>query len=134
MALTLLDLVRSQTAATAQSLRRRGMALAVLAVAMFLLGASIGCAIAALWLAVAPYLGPALAALTSALALLLMAAGALLMARRLERHPAIKGDVLSSADLSKAFRTEKATWLTAALTAGLVAGGQRPGRSKQNFP
>ena len=126
MALTLRDMIGRQKAATARSLRRGGALAAVLAVSVVLLAAALGCAIAALWLAVSPFFGPAGAALVSALALLLMAGLTLLLAERLNRQPV--GQIVAPGldDLSGVFSADKANWLSAALIAGLMAGRHRP--------
>ena len=125
MALSLQDIIGNQTAAAAQSLRRGGAMAAMLALTGGLLAAALGCSVAALWLAVSPFLGPALAALTSAFALLTMAGLSLLLARQLILRPVRQSVAPSPATLSQAFSTDKASWLSAALVAGLVAGGRQ---------
>lgn len=125
MALSSHDMIGNQTATAAQSLRRGGAMAATLALTCGLLAAALGCVVAALWLAVSPYLGPALAALISVFALLIMAGLSLLLARQMILRPVRQSAALSPASLSQAFSADKASWLSAALVAGLVAGGRQ---------
>jgi len=119
------DILCCQSQPTAQSLRRGTAALAVLTATAGLLAASLGCGIAALWLAVTPVLGPAGAALVSAAVLLLMAGLGLAVARRLMRRLNPAKPVPSSAGLTPTYLGEKATWISAALAPDRVAGGRR---------
>jgi len=111
--------------------RRAGIAIVCVLVALALAVAAAGCAVAALWIYALPLLGPVGAPLGVAGALLLAALAVLLVARgALRAKPASAppaGDVLIAAELLRLVRERKLEMLIAALTAGLVAGaGSRP--------
>jgi len=87
-----------------------------------------GCLTAALWLAVLPHLGPALAAVVCAAAL--AASGGILVAiavgverRPKPASPPALADLLRHVDGEVLLRDHKSDLLVAALVAGLVAGG-----------
>ena len=118
------DLARPQAAAAARSLRRHIAALIAALLAGVALIAAAGCAVAALWLAVAPHLGQTRAAALSAAVLVLLACAALLLARQMTRRGAVAAP-LNAVTLNEAFKSDKSTLLAAALLAGVNA-GRRP--------
>ena len=92
--------------------------------------AAAGCAVAALWIATAPSLGPAGAALLSSASLLGFGLGLLAWLQRKMSRPVpmrVAVPPLQMPGLAAAFHTNKATLLVAAIAAGLVAGDTRRG-------
>ena len=125
MALSLQDMIGNQAANTARSLRRGGAVVAAMTLTCALLSAALGCAIAALWLAVSPVYGPVMAALAAAGVLLVLAGVSLLWVQRFRGHRVGYAVAPGLGGVSQAFRADKASWLTAALVAGLMAGGRK---------
>jgi hypothetical protein len=112
-----------------ETLRRGGIALVCVLVAVLLALTAAGCAVAALWIYLLPLLGPVGAPLAAAGALLVAALVLLLIARRVLRpQPTTAAPpVDAAAELTRLTRDHKVEMLVAALTAGLVAGaGNRP--------
>jgi hypothetical protein len=100
--------------------RRAGIMAGMAVLAGVLLLAALGCALAALWIDVAPQLGQAGAALAVAGCLLVLGLAALaVMRRRPTRMPA---SAPAPIPLDALMRDNKAALLTAALVAGLYAG------------
>lgn len=124
MTRTLTDLVRLEVALAIRSLSRTGLALLAALMAGGLMLASIGCAVAALWLALVPRFGQAGAALCVALVLLVLASFMLLVARKIVKTPRPAAAV-TVADLSGVFVANKAVILTSVLAAGFAAGARR---------
>jgi hypothetical protein len=105
--------------------------LAVVAALMALAG--IGCAIAALWLLLAPMIGAAGAALAAS-AVLMLAGGMVLWARRLlaRQRPAVARDHQDQPDLAEAalktFSANRMVLLLGALAAGAAAAEAQRGK------
>ena len=124
MTRTLTELVRLEVAQAIRSLQRTGFAVVGALLACGLIFAALGCAVAALWLAMVPLVGQAGAALCAALALLLLATAILLLMRQVIRTPRLE-PVVTVADLSGLFVANKAVILSSVLAAGFAAGSRR---------
>jgi hypothetical protein len=111
------------------AVRRGGIALICVLIAVLLALTAAGCATAALWIYLLPLLGPAGAPLAAAGALLIIALALLLVARRVLRAQPTGAppSADAAAELARLTKDHKVEMLVAALTAGLVAGaGNRP--------
>ncbi len=115
----------------AGAVARNGItALALAAIALPLLLAAIGCAVAALWIYAEPMLGPIGTPAAAAALFLLLAIILLAVARSLLRRPIPPSAVpavdpaAALAEISAVVSRHKGAALAAALVAGLVAGTQ----------
>jgi hypothetical protein len=109
------------------SVTRTAIAALIAFAAALCAAASVGCAIAALWIYLLPKFGPAGAALAAAAVLLLLGLAALAAAARIvqrKRRPQLPPDATAelAAAAARLFKEHQGPVLLAAVIAGLLAG------------
>ena len=117
-----------------REVRRAATDAGLVVVAALMALAALGCAVAALWLLLAPIIGAAAAALSAAAALLLVGGATLWLRKSLARRAAVAsvrapkdcGDLAEAAQLG--FTANKAALLLAALAAGAAAATAQRGK------
>ena len=122
-----LAFARSGAADMAAFARRLTITALAAALAAVLVAASLGCAVAALWIFAAPRIGPAGAALCAAAVLLalglaVLGLGLLVAKGNRRARPAAPSPDVMLAEAMKLFVNHKNAVLVAALIAGLLAG------------
>lgn len=126
--LAVMALARTGAADMAESARRTAATTLLAIVSGVLATASLGCAIAALWIFADSRIGPSGAALATAGCLLVLCLAVLgllqLVLRRHRRPPAVGSPELLLAEATRLFKDHKGTLLVAALVAGLLAGNE----------
>jgi hypothetical protein len=111
------------------SAARLTAALACVALAALVVMGAVGCALAALWIAILPQVGPAYAPLIVAGVLVVIGLALLVAARLLTRRKKPAASLSATADLllaegTRFFASHKSEVLLAALLAGLLSGGK----------
>jgi hypothetical protein len=121
-ALLLAALSRAGAPRVAVAARRAGVVVAAGVLAGVLLLASLGCALAALWIKAVPRLGPAGAALVVAVCLLVLGLAALSVVLRRPLRARAPAQAPTPIPLDALMRDNKTALLTAAVVAGLCVG------------